>query len=88
METYSFDEVKQIIAMLNVVNSKIKKKKKNIEPTRLEKQIKYLEQRLKFFNPNREMLSYIINLAEKSKHKLDPILLQKLKDEYAKKQYG
>jgi len=87
METYTREEVKQIIEMLTKENSKVKKKKKKIdEPTRLEKQIKYLEQRLKFFNPNKEMLSYIIGLAEKSKHQLDPVLLQKLKDEYTKKQ--
>lgn len=86
METYCPEEVKKILAMLNSINSKIKKNK-NGEPTKLEKQIKYLEQRLKFFNPTREMLGYIINHAEKTKQKLDPILLQKLKEEYAKKQF-
>ena len=84
METYDSDENKQIIAMLKVINSKVKKSK-NLEPTRLEKQIKYLEQRLKFFNPTKEMLGYIINHAEKSSPKLDPILLQKLKEEFNKK---
>ena len=84
METYTPEEVKQILAMLHTIKGK---KNKNGEPTRLEKQIKYLEQRLKFFNPTREMLGYIINNTEKAKHKLDPVLLQKLREEYAKKQF-
>jgi hypothetical protein len=82
METYNPEEVKGLIAMLNSINSKIKKIK-DAEPTRLEKQIRYLEQRLNFFNPTKEMLDYIIGHAEKSK--LDPILLKKLKEELAKK---
>lgn len=84
METYSPVEVKQILTMLNSIK---KKKNKNGEPTRLEKQIKYLEQRLKFFNPTKEMLGYIINQAEKTRQKLAPELIQKLKEEYAKKQF-
>ena len=80
METYDSEEVKKILAMLRGINSKVKKSK-SLEPTRLEKQIKYLEQRLKFFNPTKEMLGYIINHAEKSNPKLDPILLQRLKEE-------
>ena len=82
MEKYNAEEVKKLLAMLNIINSKIKKVK-GAEPTRLEKQIKYLEQRLKFFNPSKEMLGYIISHAEKSKQKLDPALLQKLKEEYS-----
>lgn len=84
VEKYSSEEVKEILAVLREINSKIKKNN-GPEPTRLEKQIKYLEQRLHFFNPTREMLGYIINRAEKSKSKLNPILLQKLKEEYANK---
>jgi primase-polymerase (primpol)-like protein len=84
METYIPEEVKKLLEMLNSLNAKIKKIK-NAEPTRLEKQIRYLEQRLKFFNPTKEMLGYIINQAEKSKKKLDPVLLAKLKEEFAKK---
>jgi len=84
METYIPEEVKKLLEMFNSVNAKIKKIK-NAEPTRLEKQIRYLEQRLKFFNPTKEMLGYIINQAEKSKKKLDPVLLAKLKEEFAKK---
>lgn len=84
MEKYNSEEVKKLLAMLKSINSKIKKSS-STEPTKLEKQIKYLEQRLNFFNPTKEMLGYIINQAEKSKIKLDPILLQKLRDEYSKK---
>jgi len=84
MEKYNPDEVKKLIEMFNSINAKIKKIK-DAEPTRIEKQIRYLEQRLKFFNPTKEMLGYIINQAEKSKKKLDPILLAKLKEEFAKK---
>lgn len=84
METYEPEEIKKLIGMLNSINKKVKKVK-NAEPTRLEKQIRYLEQRLKFFNPTKEMLGYIISHAERSKMKLDPILLEKLKSEFAKK---
>ena len=83
MEMYSSEEVKEILTMLRAINSKIKKK--SAEPDKLDKQIRYLEQRLKFFNPTKEMLAYIISQANDKKSKLDPILLQKLKDEYAKK---
>ena len=86
METYKPEEVKEIIKMLKSVNAKIKKVK-DAEPTRLEKQIKYLEHRLKFFNPSEKMLGYIIEQAKRGKIKLDPILLQKLKDEFIKKGY-
>ncbi len=84
METYEPEDVRKLIEMLSKINSKIKKVK-NAEPTRLEKQIRYLEQRFKFFNPTKEMLGYIINHAESSKIELDPILLEKLKSEFAKK---
>ena len=84
MEMYEPEEVKGIIKMLKSINVKIKKIK-DAEPTKLEKQIRYLEQRLKFFNPTKEMLGYIINQAERSKVKLDPILLEKLKSEFANK---
>jgi len=84
METYDPEEVKKLIEMLNSINAKIKKIK-GAEPTKLEKQIRYLEQRFKFFNPTKEMLGYIINHAEHSKVKLDPVLLEKLKNEFSKK---
>ncbi len=84
MEKYSPEEVKELIAMLKEINSKVKKPK-GLEPSRLEKQIKYLEQRYNFFNPTKEMLGYIIRHAEKSKSKLDSCLLQKLREEFAKK---
>ena len=84
METYSPEEVKKLIEMLKSIDAKVKKIK-GAEPTKLEKQIKYLEQRLKFFNPTKKMLGYIINHAERGKVKLDPVLLEKLKDEFNKK---
>lgn len=83
METYSPEEVKELLTMLRAINKKIKNS--GTEPTRLEKQIKYLEQRLNFFNPTREMLSYIIGQAKIGKIKLSPELTQKLKEEYNKK---
>ncbi|MFH1106152.1 MAG: hypothetical protein V1731_03000 [Candidatus Aenigmatarchaeota archaeon] len=84
MEPYQPEEVRKLIEMLSNINTKIKKVK-GADPTRLEKQIRYLEQRLKFFNPTKEMLGYIINHAESSKIELDPVLLEKLKGEFAKK---
>ena len=84
METYSPEEVKKLIEMLKSINAKVKKIK-GAEPTKLEKQIKYLEQRLKFFNPTKKMLGYIINQAERGEVELDPVLLEKLKDEFNKK---
>ncbi|MFH0889930.1 MAG: hypothetical protein V1836_02175 [Candidatus Aenigmatarchaeota archaeon] len=84
METYEPGDVKKLIEMLSRINAEIKNVK-NVEPTKLEKQIRYLEQRLKFFNPTKEMLGYIINQAECSKIKLDPVLLEKLKSELVKK---
>lgn len=84
METYDPEEVKKLIELLNSINAKIKKIK-GAEPTKLEKQIRYLEQRFKFFNPTKEMLGYIINHAEHSKVKLDSVLLEKLKNEFSKK---
>lgn len=84
MEKYSSDEVKEILALLEAVNSKAKKSNGG-EPTKLEKQIRYLEQRMNFFNPSKEMLGYIINNIENSKMEFNPVLLQKLKDEFSKK---
>lgn len=82
MEKYSPEEVKLIIKSLKSVNAKAKKSKSG-EPTRLEKQIKYLEQRFNFFNPTKEMLGYIIGQLEKSD--FNPDLLKKLKEEFAGK---
>lgn len=83
-ETYTPEEVKKLIKMLKSINAKVKKRK-DAEPTKLEKQIRYLEHRLKFFNPTKKMLGYIIDQAKHSKTKLDPVLLEKLKDEFNKK---
>ena len=84
METYSPEEVKKLIELLKSINVKVKKIK-DAEPTKLEKQVRYLEHRLKFFNPTKKMLGYIIDQAKYGKIKLDPILLEKLKDEFNKK---
>jgi hypothetical protein len=84
METYSLEDGKKLIGTLKSIDRKVKKAK-GAEPTKLEKQIKYLEQRLKFFNPSKEMLGYIINQVKYGKIKLDPVLLEKLKDEFDKK---
>lgn len=83
MEKYNSTEVKELLAVLRSITRKAKNSGK--EPTRLEKQIKYLEQRLNFFNPTKEMLGYIIGQAENGKIKLNPELMRKLKDEYSKK---
>ena len=84
METYKPEEIKELIKMLNSINAKVKKSKAD-GYTRLEKQIRYLEQRLKFFNPTKEMLGYVIDQARRSKVKISPELLEKLKSEYEKK---
>lgn len=83
-QTYSPEEVKKLIETLKSINAK-GKKVKDAEPTKLEKQIRYLEHRRKFFNPTKKMLDYIINQAKRSKIKLDPVLLEKLKSEFIKK---
>ena len=44
-----------------------------------ERTIRYLEQRHKFFNPTKEMLAYIIGIAENSD--LDPTLIAKMKED-------
>ena len=84
METYIPEEVKKLIKMLKSINAKAKKNK-GPDPTQLEKQIRYLEQRLKFFNPTKKMLGYIIDQAKHSKKGLDPVLLEKLKNEFNNK---
>jgi len=83
VEKYSPEEVKKLIAMLQrIFEEKIHL---GTHSLRLEKQIKYLQQRYKFFNPTRDMLDYLIRQAATPKAKLDPTLLQKLKDEFQKK---
>ena len=83
METYAPEEVKQLLTLVRTIDKKTKRKK--TENDKIDKQIRYLEQRLKFFNPTKEMLGYIIGLAENGKAELNPVLLQKLKDEFSKK---
>ena len=83
MEKYSPEEVKKLIAMLQKIFEQ--KSNSGTHSLRLEKQIKYLQQRFKFFNPTKEMLDYLIKQANTPKAKLDPVLLQKLKEELQKK---
>lgn len=69
MVDYTPEEVDMLIKLLKKLKTKPK----------IEKTIKYLEQRHKFFNPTREMLNYIIEHGEKSK--LNPELLLKMKND-------
>lgn len=46
---------------------------------KIEKTIRYLEQRHKFFNPTKEMLEYIISIVESSKQ--NPDLVAKMKED-------
>jgi len=75
MVEYTPEEVDMLIKIL-----------KKIKPRgeRIEKTIRYLEQRHKFFNPTKDMLTYIINYVSKSK--LNPELLLKMKNDLASKQ--
>ena len=75
MSNYTPEEVDMLIEIL-------KTKGPNKRPDALSKigrTIKYLENRHKFFNPTKEMLAYIINIAENSK--LDPVLIVKMKED-------
>ena len=47
--------------------------------SKTERTIKFLDSRHKFFNPTKEMLTYIIGVAENSG--LDPVLLAKMKED-------
>ena len=69
MVTYTPEEVDAIIKILKSVRPK---------GLKVEKTIIYLEQRHKFFNPNKNMLTYIISHG--NKFKLNNDLLLKLKD--------
>ncbi len=85
MSNYTPDEVKMLIEMLksnlpkkassNVVKSPGNKPFLN----KTERTMRYLEQRHKFFNPTKEMLQYIINIAENSD--LDKAILEKMKED-------
>jgi len=75
MVEYTPEEVDMLIKLLRKVKPK--------GSLKVEKTIKYLEQRHKFFNPNKEMLIYIIRHGDK--FKLDPDLLLKMKNDMVTK---
>ena len=66
MGGYTPEDVEKIIKMLKSIRPKKPK---------IEKTIKYMEQRYKFFNPTKDMLTYITNVGVKSN--LDQELLLK-----------
>ncbi len=70
MVEYTPEEIDILIKLL------VKVKPRGLK---IEKTIRYLEQRHKFFNPTREILTYIIGHGDKSK--LDPELLLKMKND-------
>ncbi len=78
MVEYTPDEVNMLIQVL-----------KNIKPRergrggKIEKTIRYLDQRHKFLNPTKDMLIYIINYGEK--FGLNPELLNKMKEDLVAK---
>lgn len=75
MVEYTPEEVDMLIKLLRKVRPK--------GSLKIEKTIRYLEQRHKFFNPNRDMLTYIIKHGDK--FKLDPDLLMKMKTDLTTK---
>ena len=79
MVEYTPDEVSMLIQVLK--NIKIWKKG---EKEKIEKTIKYLDQRHKFLNPTRKMLIYMINYGEK--FGLNPALLSKMKEDLVVKE--
>jgi len=85
MSNYTPEEVDMLIDMLKAklgkAASRIPEKTKEGKPilNKTEKTIRYLDHRHKFFNPTKEMLQYIIDIAEKSN--LDKALLEKMKED-------
>jgi len=86
MSQYTHEEVDMLIKMLisslpKKVSSNIAKRDSAKKPfmNKTERTIKYLEQRHKFFNPTKQMLEYIINIAENSN--LDKVILKKMKED-------
>jgi hypothetical protein len=74
MVDYTPDEVNMLIQALKNVKARKKGEKEKIEKT-----IKYLDQRRKFLNPTRDMLIYLIAYGEKSG--LDPTIISKMKED-------
>lgn len=85
MPNYTPDEVDMLIDVLKTklgkTASRASGKSQEDKPflNKTERTIRYLEQRHKHFNPTKEMLQYIINIAEKSD--LDKALLEKMKED-------
>jgi len=75
MVEYTPEEVDMLITLLKKVKPK--------GLFKIEKTIRYLDQRHKFFNPNKEMLIYIIKHGDK--FKLNPELLLKMKNDMVTK---
>lgn len=81
MSNYTPEEVDMLIEMLR---AKAPARKPEIvagKPflNKTERTIKFLDSRHKFFNPTKEMLTYIIGIAEKSD--LDKSLIAKMKED-------
>ncbi len=81
MSNYTPEEVDMLIDMLKARSPAKKKAIAEKVPflNKTERTIKFLENRHKFFNPTREMLEYIIGIAENSD--LDQSLLAKMKED-------
>jgi len=83
MSNYTPEEVKMLIDLFKSTLPKKAPPKKFSDGKPIlnkpEKTIRYLEQRRKFFNPTKQMLEYIINVAEKSD--LDKVLIEKMKED-------
>lgn len=78
MVEYTPDEVNMLIQVLKNI-----KPRENGKKVKIEKTIRYLEQRHKFLNPTRNMLIYIIDYGER--FGLNPALLSKMKEDLAAK---
>ena len=81
MSNYTPEEVDMLIDMLKVKAPHRVPEIVNGKPllNKTERTIKFLDSRHKFFNPTREMLTYIIDMAKSSK--LDPVLVKKMKED-------
>lgn len=78
MAEYTPDEVNMLIQVFRTI-----KTRKKGEREKIEKMMRYLDQRHKFFNPTRKMLIYIIDHGER--FGLDSTLLNKMKEDLAVK---
>lgn len=90
MSNYTPEEVDMLIEMLRtrlqakaavkaVNTARTPSDGRNPFPNKTERTIRYLEQRHKFFNPTKQMLEYIVGIAEDSG--LDENLVKKMKED-------